>query len=270
MRWLFIILLMLNIAYFSWEFNHQVDMDARNNNAYRQLPNNLHRLMLLSEYDLPNQLLKAETGPDLAGTEEMLADVAPPVFTPEASSVIQDSSGGELVAELPEFNVMALQGSPSETHCVRFGPIAEELLATGLSDWFKSRRATSEITYVDEKARQLFWVYLAPQESRQLAMETISELRSKGIGEYRLISKGNLQNAISLGLFSSQAAVNERLYELEQKGYNPVVVPYNNGKRVYWVNVRLTPDLELEQQIINGYPSRYNSIPVNCDQSRDG
>lgn len=69
----------------------------------------------------------------------------------------------------------------------------------------------------DEQSRQLFWVDLAPQDSRQEAIVTIKTIRAKGVEDVRLISGGNLQNAISMGLFSSQTAVNKRLSELEKK-----------------------------------------------------
>jgi hypothetical protein len=69
----------------------------------------------------------------------------------------------------------------------------------------------------DEQSQQLFWVDLAQQDSRQEAIVTIKTIRAKGVEDVRLISGRNLQNVISMGLFSSQAAVNKRLSELEKK-----------------------------------------------------
>ena len=97
-------------------------------------------------------------------------------------------------------------------------------------------------------------------------MDTIRELKNKGVTDYRLISRGNLQNAISLGLFTNQASVNNRLRELEQKGYKPVVVPYYDGKRIYWVDVQFDAETKFLVQVYKGYPSRYKSVPVNCSK----
>ena len=82
-------------------------------------------------------------------------------------------------------------------------------------------------------------------------METIKSIREKGIRDYRLISQGNLQNAISMGLFSSQASVNKRLRELEKKGYKPIVVPYSDGKRAYWVDAQLPQDDAVLGKVFN-------------------
>ena len=97
-------------------------------------------------------------------------------------------------------------------------------------------------------------------------MDTIQELKDRGINDYRLISHGNLENAISLGLFSSQASVNGRLRELEQKGYKPVVVPYYDNKRLFWVDVRLRESNVPLDSVFTGFPSRYNYVPVSCDK----
>jgi len=136
----------------------------------------------------------------------------------------------------------------------------------GLSDWFKSRRASADLRHEDETGRQLFWIYLAPQDNRTEAMDTIQNLKDQGISDYRLIDRGNLENAISMGLFSSQASVNERLRELERRGYKPIVVPYYDNKRIYWVDVRLRQTGVPLEQVFAGFPSRYNYIPVDCDK----
>jgi hypothetical protein len=95
-------------------------------------------------------------------------------------------------------------------------------------------------------------------------METIKDLRNKGASDFRLITGGNLANAISLGVYSSQASVNDRLGELQEKGYTPVVVPYATGKRIFWVDAWFSGDPGQLEQLLSGFPSRYNYVPVDC------
>ena len=97
-------------------------------------------------------------------------------------------------------------------------------------------------------------------------MNVIEVFRDRGIRDFRLISKGDLENAISMGLFSSQASVNRRLQELQKEGFKPVVVPYSDGKRAYWVDAELGGDSELVEQVFNDYPSKFSSVPVNCGE----
>ena len=132
------------------------------------------------------------------------------------------------------------------------------------------RRINEDITVNERVERdtdnQLFWIYLSPQESEESAILAVEELKKKGIKDYRLINTGDLKNAISLGLFSTQATVNKRINELKSKGYQPIVVPYRETRQIYWLDVRLVRQHDLFTEIFDSEPSRFNSIPVSCSE----
>jgi len=259
MKWLLILLLLVNVLYFGWEFNRQIKIDKKNAETPLRISSGAQRLMLLRE---------SESLPVVRGFEEVENDdinVAAHVadVSDDKRNIIFEPVN-EMVTVLPEMNISSLPSNSEKLFCYTFGPVAQEQSAIELEGWFKSRRADTLLRHTDEQGKRLFWIYLSPKKSRAVALNTIENLKLKGVSDYRLISRGNLQNAVSLGLFSSQAAVNGRLQELEKRGYKPVVVPYDNGKRVYWVDVALKVESQLLQTIFKDYPSRYNSVPVNC------
>ena len=96
------------------------------------------------------------------------------------------------------------------------------------------------------------------------ATYTLEEMEARGLGDYRLISRGDLENAISLGLYSSREAVDRRLEELGEKGYVPVVVPYGEVNRIYWLDVRVPAGSPAMAGMYTEYPAKYESVPVNC------
>ena len=258
MRWFFIILLGGNFIYLGWEITRETQIAVR------------------------NQALHHVTTPGVTSMQIISPDDTPPVKVPRAEVIDNEdidiifsqgvtgdneiaSVGDELVTDILDFSLTPVDETIERTFCFSFGPVAEEVNATALNDWFNSRRAKTRTRFIDEEGKQLFWIYLSPEESRDDAIDTLRELQQKGVGDYRLINHGDLQNAISLGLYSSQASVNQRLLELEDKGYKPVIVPYYDGKRTYFVDVRFRINPELLENIFNGYPSRYEYVPVNCD-----
>ena len=258
MKWFLLITLLLsNVLYLGWELDRETTMLVQGVTALN-IPNTAKRLSVLDELPVLPELRRPREIQIQEEENELLADLS---GTTEQIVSVQG-----LVDELPDMEISGLEGSVRPVSCFSFGPIPEELQANGLSDWFTSRNAIANIRYEEEQARQLFWIYLAPQQSRQTALAVLDELKGKGISDYRLISHGNLRNAISLGLFSSQAAVNNRLGELQQKGYKPVVVPYDNIRRIYWVDVQLRVNQALLEQVFKGHPARYSSIPVNCSE----
>lgn len=255
MRWLFLFLLLTNVVYFGWELDRNTRMRMQNSLVAQPVPAAASRLTLIREMASP---------PAVRSTQDTI----------ETSTGDKSGSGGDspsplseaLVGQLPDISTGGLSSGLTGSYCITYGPLPEQTQATGLNDWFRSRNADTRVRHTDQNERGLFWIYLAPLESRADAMALLDELRDQGIRDYRLIRRGNLENAISLGLFSSQSAVNQRLGELKNRGYKPVVVPYTDVNRIYWVDVKMGKAAEDMDEVINGYPARFNSVPVDCNQ----
>lgn len=248
MRLLFLLLLAANILYFGWAFNQQTHEEIRNAAAAMPAPSGARKLRLIRDLPSPPPLRQAVAAPG-AGTAANLAPMPK-----------------DLVSQLPQIDVSNLAAESVQNTCLRFGPLPDEQQTTALADWFRSRQAAVRQRSSSPEDRSLFWVYLAPLGTEAGAREVLDELKKKGISDYRLISQGDLKNAVSLGLYSSQAAVNERLAELRHQGYKPVVVPYTGIGRVYWLDVNIPGGTSALQDVYQGFPSHFNSVPVKCSQ----
>ncbi|MEJ2761818.1 MAG: SPOR domain-containing protein, partial [Gammaproteobacteria bacterium] len=234
-----------------WQLDRDIRMHERNNAGAVADSSSAARLSLISEMHTP---------PPVRSTRETIATV-----NGEEGAAGQGAPS-ELVKELPAIHPAGIRAGQERSLCLTFGPLPEETQATGLDDWFRSRHAGTRVRSTNSRNRQFFWIYLAPQESRKGAMELLQDLQKKGVSDYRLVRRGKLENAVSLGVFSSQSAVNDRLAELQNKGYKPVVVPYSGVNRVYWLDVKLDSFAGDMQEVFKGYPARFNSVPVSCDK----
>ncbi|NKB37380.1 MAG: hypothetical protein GKR93_09470 [Gammaproteobacteria bacterium] len=264
MKWLFIFLLLGNVLYFGWELDRQTRMDITPSTTLATRPASAKQLKFLEELDTLPALSSSQIDmplETLTNLQESSVDLS------ESNSFLLNEEN-EDIADLSSYESTLLDFvSPEElTVCFTFGPIANENQATTLRNWFEKNAGRAYQRHTDEQGRQLFWVYLAPQESREEAMATIRTFQNKGVSDYRLIVKGNLQNAISMGLFSSQASVNKRLSELKKKGLKAVVVPYADGKRVYWIDAMLADDKTLLSRVLEEYPAKFSSLPVKCEE----
>jgi len=155
---------------------------------------------------------------------------------------------------------------PAKIVCYTYGPIPNLKESRLLSDWLDERGILYSQRQTDEQGNQLFWVYLAPRESRAQAEATFKDLKRKGVKDMRLIREGDLLNAISLGLFSSQAVVNRRLNEIKAKGYQSVVVPYSGGNKIHWFDVSVVQYSDYVNDLFTGFPARFNALPVDCNE----
>ncbi|MGK0299039.1 MAG: hypothetical protein ACI9XC_002665, partial [Gammaproteobacteria bacterium] len=232
MRWLFIFLLLVNVVYLGWEVDRGTKIEIMKTPVAINIPSNASMLQLISELQIP--------------------PVTRVVYINEQVNVLELSENEELVAELPDILLNQTDEIISSEMCFRYGPIPDESIIRGLSDWFRSRNVIERIHYNEEQSSQMFWVYLAPQQTKENALAVIQEMENKGIGDFRLINRGDLENAISLGLYSSQEAVNNRLKELNNKGYVPVVVPYSDVSRLYWLDIKMTNSSIAKNELFNG------------------
>ena len=272
MKWLFIILLAANLIYLGWELDRQVTMDAAQNSEALIIPPHVKKLVLLKELPSPPAPRmapegkngdKIAAGDNAAGEEVTHADGAP-----STDVMIEEKFAQELVARLPDISVAEHADTPKDITpmCFSFGPFPDDQQGKDLKAWFEGRQVFVQQRPEKDKENQLFWIYLAPQDSLGGAMQAIEDLKEKGIKDYRLIETGDLRHAISLGLFSTQASVNKRLNELKGKGYRPIIVPYRKVNLIYWIDVKLINQENILNQMFIDYPSRYNSVPVACSE----
>ena len=287
MKWLFIIFLLFNVCYFGWELDRQTRIEVSNSVRPFTVPANVQKLVLLEELEnLPGEtpVILSSVEDENENRNEIKGEGAGEggvEFPDEKDSLLQNivslmDQGDvmiekkfieELVSSFPEFTKNHTQEPEEERMlCVSFGPFAESHQAGELSNWLKENEIQTKQRTESDGEDQLFWIYLSPSESKDEAIAAIEELRGKGIHDYKLIDKGKLQNAISLGLFSNQAAANRRLNELKNIGYLPFMVPYHKTQSIIWVDAKLDKQENTLSDFFNGYPSRFNSVPVKCEK----
>jgi hypothetical protein len=136
----------------------------------------------------------------------------------------------ESLAELSQFSNLELTPSQSlrlekaseRTPLVADKPSFKCIRITGLSEVdglpvVESRLRALEVEIVKEQARVVlrtdYQIIYGPFASSDLARTEMQAIGSKGIESY-IITSGNNQNALSLGVFSSEANANRKVEEL--------------------------------------------------------
>ena len=84
---------------------------------------------------------------------------------------------------------------------------------------------------------------MPPFETRTQALEVVEQMVTDDIQDIYVIPRGDMANAISLGLYSREASLDRRLTELNQKGFQPSVAPRYESKKAAWYDVELDADI---------------------------
>jgi hypothetical protein len=103
-----------------------------------------------------------------------------------------------------------------------------------------------------------YWVLMPAQGSRQAARNKVKELLDAGIEDVWRFTKGELANAISLGLFSRRAPAERHQREINRKGFVTEVRPRYIDETSYWLDFRSTDDRALppgvQEELARDYP----------------
>ena len=274
MKWLVIILLVINLVYFGWELDRQTRIALGNASEAIIVPPGVKTLALVRELSRPPEGRRPGEDNDINENSSEVEDnqVDEPLSIADTDNTdvkLKEEFVDELMTQMPDISSnFKLQDVPADrkTMCFSYGPFPDKNQSSELIDWFQQNNVDVLQRLETGNEKQLFWIYLEPGKSRSSAMQAIEDLKNKGVRDYRLIETGDLRNAISLGLYSTQASVNKRLNELKTKGYQPVVVPYRDANAIYWLDVKLVGQHDVLNRMFTEFPARFNSVPVNCNE----
>jgi len=86
-----------------------------------------------------------------------------------------------------------------------------------------------------------YWVYLPATSSREQALAIARQLSAKGVRDYYVVTAGDQQNTISLGLFRDKGNAEKRRNEVAALGFVPELVTRTEELPVYWLDFASDP-----------------------------
>jgi len=168
------------------------------------------------------------SAPDVSARERNAADVRIVSVTPPVIAARR--------AEETRREMQSLAGAA----CVEFSGVAPADLQRA-RDAFAALRLGERLTERRVEDVSRYWVYVAPARERRIAEATLAQLRRSGVNDVSI----RPDNAISLGVFSTEEGARRFLASIEAKGVRGAEVgPFVKELRDVAMQVR-EPDTEL-------------------------
>lgn len=242
MKWLLVILLLLNICYFGFEFDRQNRMLLSKSAARLHIPTNVVELIILEKTKDRLEI----------GTQGR-------IILPNQS----ESKDTTSTAGLEGLPITEKISTEEKDQCIIYGPFENGYRASMLEHWLKTNGIQAQQRNKDKQEQPYFWIYLPLYESIDEAITIVDDLKNKGVKDYKLINKGDIQNAISLGIFSTRKAADKRLETLNNIGYQAVISRYYKTGSNILLDAKISNNKMSEH--LNSYPRHFNSAPINCE-----
>lgn len=152
--------------------------------------------------------------------------------------------------------------------CVTLGPFtnqADMRSAAGALAPLATRLRHRE-THVAEARGH--WVYLPAFETREEALAAARELAARGVRDYYVVTAGDQQNTVSLGLFRDEGNAQRRRTQISELGFAAQLTVRSEDRPQYWVDVASRPadnDALLASLALVDVPRQ----PADCDWIAD-
>ncbi len=109
-----------------------------------------------------------------------------------------------------------------------------------------------------------YWVYLSAMASREEALGVARELSAKGVRDYYVVTAGEQQNTVSLGLFRDQGNAERRRAEIQALGLAPQVATRTEELPQYWLDFALAGDEPADLAARAGAPRDARVETIAC------
>ncbi|WP_300621422.1 SPOR domain-containing protein [Dokdonella sp.] len=125
---------------------------------------------------------------------------------------------------------------------------------------------TKRIQFHETRTTQTrgYWVYLPAMPTREQALATARALSAKGVRDYYVVTAGDQQNTISLGLFREPANAEKRRNEITALGFKPQTNTRTEDLPQYWIDLALLGDEPLDWRARLAAPRDVREEAIDC------
>ncbi|MCG5515300.1 MULTISPECIES: SPOR domain-containing protein [unclassified Ectothiorhodospira] len=129
--------------------------------------------------------------------------------------------------------------------CFSLGPFDDDLVARrALLDW-EAAGARGMIRPAQAARPASYWVILPPHDGSQGAEAARQRLNDEGVDDHYVITEGEHEQGLSLGLFSSKERARRRQVQIQGLGLEPRVMTRYREQTVYWVDLEIHRALDV-------------------------
>lgn len=154
-------------------------------------------------------------------------------------------------------------GVAIEQNCLQIGPFLTQADLRRVMNALSPSASRIQFRESRVLANRGFWVFLPAQGTREAALAAARELSAQGLRDYYVVTAGDQQNTISLGLFRDRGNAETRRREVQELGFSPELQERTEEIPNYWIELAAAPGLDWRASL-GGYAG-VESRPLPCE-----
>jgi hypothetical protein len=144
--------------------------------------------------------------------------------------------------------------SPAPQQCYSIGPFAAFDDVRRISALIESSLQRQQVREVRSSETRGYRVYLPAFPTRQDAMDAARRLQEKGLRDYYVVTAGEQENTVSLGLFRDLANAESRREQVRGFGFEPRLEPRLQELTRWWLDIAVAADDDTWRAQATRYP----------------
>lgn len=188
-----------------------------------------------------------DSAPPASAADAPADDTAalPPAAIAPADAKVAAPAADPVVQREPESGRDAASGkSPAATQCFSIGPFESLDDVRRTSALIESSLQRQQVREVHGSEVRGYRVYLPAFATRQQAMDAARTLQEKGLRDYYVVTAGEQENTVSLGLFRDLANAQSRRELVRSFGFEPRLEPRQQELTRWWLDIAVAADDE--------------------------
>lgn len=152
---------------------------------------------------------------------------------------------------------------PAAPACLSLGPFETPARLRAAMAALAPVAARIQFREVQAEALRGYRVYLPAAASREQALASVRALAARGIRDYYVVTAGEQENTVSLGLFRDLANAEARRDEVAALGFEPRLEPRTERDATWWID--LAAEASLDWRAAVGDTRGLEARPVPCE-----
>lgn len=155
-------------------------------------------------------------------------------------------------------------GSGMDSDCYALGPFQTQADVRRVANAMATTVAQSRQRQQMQTLDRGFWVYLPAVSTREDALNLARELSAAGLKDYYVVTAGDRENTVSLGLFKEETNAVRRQAALQALGFDAQITRRREEALVYYFDYRRAEGVVPPWERVVASNSSVTHRPIPC------
>jgi hypothetical protein len=182
--------------------------------------------------------------------------------------LLAERDGAAMQTAATQVAQSAAAPAQAPARCESLGPFGDRDGAQAAISALQQLTERIQVRTTMAKVVRGYWVHVPAHSNRTDALATARQLAAAGVRDYYVVTAGEQENSIALGLFRDQENADKRQKQVAGLGFRARVVERADNREQFWIDYQFRGAQGPDWKALVGSANRLSATTIDC--SNDG